>query len=170
VAEKHKESQPVPRGSFVPTERFSFDMLEEVPRQHVIDVLELYAKAMALPPKWAVERWSQNLERWSQDQQPTRGRPKRSTLVDRIRFLAVSKCASRGADKYKRAAKLLKSVPAALFCGLSIAASPSVLKKSYLAFPVRYRSGPQAREWAELRHYLPLLHEALDKADQKIPH
>jgi hypothetical protein len=148
---KESRTAPVPRGSFVPTERFSADMLEEVPRQHVIDVLELYARAMAIPPQWAVERWSQNLERWSQ--QPKRGHPKRNVLVDTIRCVAVKRCAIRGQDKYKLAAAFLKRIPSQLFCGLSVTASPSAIKKSCLA---------AVNDEALLRHYLPLLAEAMD--------
>jgi hypothetical protein len=153
----------VPRGAFVPTERFSFDMLEEVPRQHVIDTLLLYAKAMAVPPKWAVDRWSQTWPKLKKD-----GHPNRNVLVDKIRSLAVIRCANRYEDKYELAEKLLKSVPIELFCGLSVNASASAIKKSYLAILGRGRYDQNMfrlnTEWL-LGEYLPLLFEALNKAD-----
>jgi hypothetical protein len=137
-------------------------MLEEVPRQHVIDTLLVYAKARALPPTWAVERWSQH-------QQPKRGRPKRNVLVDKIRALAVLQCAIRGQDKYELAAKFLRRIPARMFCGLSVAASSSAIKKSFLAVLGNNYPENMFRVHNEslLREYLPLLAEVLCDGPKK---
>jgi len=59
---------------------------------------------------------------------------------------------------------LLDSVPTALFCGLAVAASPSQIKKSHLAVAERH-GNPEFL----LRHYLPLLVEALDRRTKKPP-
>lgn len=160
------ESEVPLQASFTPTERFSFDMLNEIPRQHVIDTLELHAKLRLPPPHWAVERFGQ------QRTARTGGRPKKNALVDSIRTLAAIKCSahSSGDKRYERASELLHSVPTELFCGLEVAASPSQIKKSYLAVVGRHRDELwRVNPEFLLRHYLPLLVEALDRRTKKPP-
>src|SRR5260370_25551730 len=108
-----------------------------------------------LPPHWAVEGFGQ------QRTSKPGGRPRKNALIDPIRTLAVIKCAAhiqQGDKRYERASELLHSVPTELFCGLEVAASPSQIKKSYLAVAERH-GNPEFL----LRHYLPLLVEALNR-------
>jgi len=131
-----------------------FDHLAEVPRDHVVDVLEEYAKDAMPPPRWAAERFGQLFPK-----EANGGRPRTNILVNLIRAFAVERCSVHGQrGRYERAARLLHKIPAELFSGLEVAADAETLRKSCRNVLSLDRKSDEAC----LRHYFPLLIEAIE--------
>jgi hypothetical protein len=135
-----------------------FDHLAESPRDHVAYVLETFAKDRKPPPQWAAERFGQVFPRSANG-----GRPRKNALLDLFRVFAVDKCGACGKrGRYERAARLLHEIPTELFSGLEVAAGADAMRNAYrsrLTFDLK-------NDYECLRHYFPLLVEAIEKTSE----